>query len=301
MDPFLHRLGDEYPFEPQSIDIDGHRLSYLDEGRENSSTVLMIHGNPTWSFYYRKLVIALRDEFRVVVPDHMGCGLSDKPQVYDYSLARHIDNLERLIDSLGLDRISIAAHDWGGAIGMGCAARRRDAVRSLTLFNTAAFRSSRIPLRIRICRTPLLGDVAVRGLNAFCLAAAMGMATCKKERFTKEVSAGYLGPYGSWADRVAILRFVQDIPLNPSHKSYKTLTDIEQSLDRFADTPTALFWGMRDFCFDSWYLDQWIKKFPEAIVHRFEDAGHYVVEDAHERIGPIMRRFLQEAWTADAR
>ncbi|VAX22364.1 AMP-dependent synthetase/ligase in alkane synthesis cluster [hydrothermal vent metagenome] len=284
----------EYPYKPKTLDIDGFKLSYLDEGPPGAPALVLIHGNPTWSFYYRKLVMALKDRYRVIVPDHIGCGLSDKPQDYSYTLDTHIENLTRLLDHLGLDTFSLGVHDWGGAIGFGYAVNHPQKIKSLVIFNTAAFVSPRIPFRIKICRVPVFGDIAIRGLNAFSRTALMGMATEKKERFTKEVRAGYLGPYGSWRDRIAILRFVQDIPLGPKDKSYETLKKIEEGLTLFKETPMTIFWGMRDFCFDSTFLEGWTSRFPQASVHRFEDAGHYVVEDAYEKIVPALHEFLEE-------
>ncbi|MDH5477792.1 MAG: alpha/beta fold hydrolase [Nitrospinota bacterium] len=290
----LEAIGDEYPFTPKAMEIDGHLIGYLDEGPKDAPVVLMLHGNPTWSFYYRKLVLALRKKYRVVAPDHIGCGLSDKPQEYEYTLANHIANLSSLVANLGLGNVSLAVHDWGGAIGFGWAVDNPDKVRSLTIFNTAAFRSTKIPFRIWVCRAPLFGDVAVRGLNGFLGSAVkLAMATNKRERFTPQVEAGYMAPYGSWSERIAIHRFVQDIPLSPSDRSYQRLTRIEEGLEKFRDkTPCQIIWGMKDFCFTSHYLDRWTQLLPQAQVHRFHDAGHFVVEDAHEEIIPLMDSFL---------
>jgi len=290
----LETIRGEYPFEPNALDVGGARMSYLDEGPRGAPCVVMLHGNPTWSFYYRRLVLDLRGAYRVIVPDHVGCGLSGKPRDYDYTLERRIDDIRKLIDHLGLSKISLAAHDWGGAIGFGFAARRPETIRSFTVFNTAAFRSDRIPFRITICRWPLVGALAVRGLNGFVRAALppWGMATKKPERFTREVIRGYLLPYDSWARRIAVHRFVRDIPLRPGDRSYETLENIEKNLGRFRDTPMQLLWGMGDWCFDAGFLAEWVHRFPAAAVHTFDDAGHYVVEDAHERIAPLMRRFL---------
>jgi pimeloyl-ACP methyl ester carboxylesterase len=142
----------EYPFAPHWQDCDGHRLHYVDEpaNREpqTASPLLCLHGNPTWSFLYRKVIAEFARTHRVVAPDHMGCGLSDKPQSYPYTLKQHIDNAERLVDSLSLRDITLCVHDWGGAIGFGLAARRPELIKRFVVFNTAAFTSSRIPLSI---------------------------------------------------------------------------------------------------------------------------------------------------------
>ena len=282
-----------YPFESHWLDLDGVRYHHLDEGPRDAPPVVMLHGNPTWSFYYRTLVPPISQSYRVVVPDHVGCGLSDKPQAYDYSLEQHIQNVEALIDSLGLREITLVVHDWGGAIGMGYATRHVENVARLVILNTAAFYQPGLPLRIKMCRIPLLGDVLLRGLNAFARL-ALPWATVHRERLMPAVRAGYLAPYDSWANRIAILRFVQDIPFEKGHRSRKTLEDIEANLYLFGEHPTLIIWGAEDFCFTvQGYLTEWQTRFPYAETRVIEDAGHYVVEDAHERIVPWILEFLK--------
>ena len=280
-----------YPFASHYLDVDGQRYHYLDEGA--GDVLLLVHGNPTWSFYWRNIVLALRGRYRLIVPDHIGCGLSDKPQDYPYTLARHVQNLRQLIDALGLEKITLLAHDWGGAIGLGAAVAEPRRFARFVLFNTVAFRSQRIPWRIRICRTPILGELAVRGLNAFARA-ALTMAVSDRTRMTPAVRAGLLAPYDSWRHRIAVHRFVRDIPLSPSHPSYGTLTAIEQGLAQFREHPMLLVWGMQDWCFTPHFLKRFIEFFPQARVHRLDDAGHYVIEDAWERIVPLVEQFLGE-------
>jgi pimeloyl-ACP methyl ester carboxylesterase len=195
-----------------------------------------------------------------------------------------------LVERLDLREITLVAHDWGGAIGLGAALRCRERFARLVLLNTAAFRSRRVPWRIRICRTPLLGALAVRGRNSFARA-ALSMAVCRPERMTPEVMAGYLAPYDSWAHRIAIQRFVEDIPLRAQHPSYSALLEIERGLPSLAHLPTALIWGMRDWCFTPCFLDRFREFFPDAEVHRMVEAGHWVMEDAAEQVIPIVERF----------
>jgi haloalkane dehalogenase len=265
-------------------------MHYLDEGQ--GAPLLMVHGNPTWSFYWRNLVVAFRDQWRTVVPDHVGCGLSDKPQQYPYQLSQHIENLTCLIQHLDLRDITLLVHDWGGAIGLGAALEMPDRFRRLVLFNTGAFPPPFIPWRIRACRIPVLGPLAVRGLNLFARA-ALTMATEKPERMTADVAAGLIAPYNNWANRVAIQRFVDDIPTSSRQDTWRRLAEIEQKLPTFADRPVQMVWGMRDWCFTPACLDRLLRSLPHAQVHRFEDAGHYVIEDAHERIIPLVRQELE--------
>lgn len=253
--------------------------------------MVLVHGNPTWSYYFRRVIGLLRNTHRVIAIDHIGCGLSDKPRQYPYTLASHIDNLQRLIEHLRVDRYSLIGHDWGGAIGMGCAGSHPQRIDRLVMMNTAAFRSTRIPLRIRVCRWPLLGPLLIRGLNAFVVAARR-MAVEKP--LSKEVAQAYAAPYDSWRNRVAVSEFVRDIPLTPGDRSYKTLVEIEQRLAalRELQVPLLLLWGGRDFCFDEVFYREWCQRFPQAEGHYFADGGHYVLEDKFAEIAPLLQRFF---------
>ncbi len=279
----------EYPFQPRYFSVDGHRLAYLDQGQ--GLPVVMVHGNPSWSYLYRNLVAHLQGRYRCIVPDHLGCGFSDKPQGYPYRLANHLDNLERLLDSLAIKRCVLVVHDWGGAIGMGWAGRHADRVAGVVVLNTAAFRSPLMPLRIAVCRWPLLGKVLVRGLNGFA-GAAIFMAVAKRMR--PEVAQSFLAPYNSWRNRIAVHRFVQDIPMKPTHPSWSTLVAVEEGLCHLQQVPMLLCWGGRDFCFNDWFYEQWQRRFPQAEAHYYKDAGHYVLEDALEEIAPLVDRFLDQ-------
>lgn len=275
-------------FTPATFELpDGNHLSYLDVG--SGPVVVMLHGNPTWSFYYRRLVTLLEDRFRLIVPDHLGCGLSDKPQDYPYRLKNHIDNLEMLLNHLGLTSHSLVLHDWGGAIGMGYAVRYPERIQSLVVLNTAAFPAPRMPLRIRICRLPLLGSLLVRGFNGFA-GTAPYMAV--SNRMDPDTVRAYLRPYDSWKNRIAILRFVQDIPMNKRHPSWQTLAEIEAGLSLFKETSVLIVWGGKDFCFNDWFYEEWRRRFPKNESHYFPEAGHYVLEDAFAQAGPLIRNFL---------
>ncbi|KPJ99779.1 MAG: alpha/beta hydrolase [Desulfobacterales bacterium SG8_35] len=278
-----------YPFAAKKISLHGHNLSFLDQGR--GKVIVMLHGNPTWSFYYRNLVSLLQDNYRVIVPDHMGCGFSDKPQDYSYTLKTHIDNLQTLLAELGIEKFSLVVHDWGGAIGMGLAVRCPERVESIVVLNTAAFRSQRIPLRISICRVPILGDLIVRGFNGFARGALTMAVT---HEMAPAVARGYLQPYDSWAHRLALLRFVQDIPLTPKDESWQDLLEIENGLAQFQTTPMLILWGGRDFCFTSYFYEEWRQRFPGAESHFFPDAGHYVLEDAFAAIAPLITAFFHK-------
>lgn len=284
-------LAQLYPFSPRKfLTPGGASMSYLDEGPRSDAAVLMLHGNPTWSFYYRELVHALAPRQRCIVPDHIGMGLSAKPQDYNYTLAQRIADIEALVGMLKLKRVHLVVHDWGGAIGFGFAVKHPALIGRIVILNTAAFASPRIPARIALCKLPLLGPLLVRGLNGFAWPATW-MAMHRRALSAVEKRA-YLFPYGSWASRVAVSAFVQDIPMIDSHRSRQTLRDVEQGLAQFRERPVFVRWGGRDFCFNDHFLARWREIFPQADVQRIADAGHYVVEDARETVVPDVTRFL---------
>ncbi len=292
----LAPLGCEYPFTPRffvhppGTPAAGAAQHYLDEGPRTSDAVVFVHGNPTWSFAFRRALAALRPTRRVLAVDHLGCGLSDKPAHFPYRLEAHVQNLERLVLALGLERVRLVLHDWGGPIGLGFARRRPELVERLVLCNTAAFPlKGKLPLRLAACRWPLFGTLAVRGLNAFARGATR-MAVARP--LTPLARRGYLLPYGSWHDRIATHAFVLDIPLAPGHPSWDELLAIETALTTFRERPVHLLWGARDWVFTPAMLDEWQRRFPRAGVTRFEHAGHYLFEDEPQAFVQALARAL---------
>lgn len=282
----------DYPFAPQYLQQKGGRLHYIDEG--SGPVIVMVHGNPTWSYYFRHLITLLQESHRVIAIDHMGCGLSDKPEEYPYCLAQHIENLENVLNHLRIDRYSLIVHDWGGAIGIGCAVNHLTRIEKIVVMNTAAFRSSRLPWRIGLCRLPVVGEIIVRLFNGFA-GPARFMAVAKK--MAAATAGAYLAPYDNWRNRVAISRFVQDIPINSRHPSYATLVKIEERLPLIRDRhiPLLIIWGGRDFCFNDCFFAEWRERFPDAQSHYFSDGGHYILEDKGEEIGPLLQAFFSPA------
>ena len=196
----LDSFRDLYPFKSLYFNLNPYKLHYLDEGE--GEVLLFLHGNPTWSFYYRCLIQTFQGRYRCIALDHIGCGFSDKPQDYNYTLSTHIDNLESLVDFLDLKDITLVVHDWGGAIGMGLAVRRPKLIKRLVLFNTAAFLSSDIPLRIGLCRIPLFGKIAIQYFNLF-VRGVLRFGLKSKKRLEENIREGYLAPYDTFKNRVA--------------------------------------------------------------------------------------------------
>jgi pimeloyl-ACP methyl ester carboxylesterase len=288
-------VSDLYPFAPHVLDLDGLRYHYVDEGR--GDPVLMVHGNPTWSFYWRELVKSLRGRYRTIAPDHIGCGRSDKPSDdrYAYTLASRVADLGRLVEELDLRNITLVVHDWGGAIGMAWAVQHPDRVARIVVLNTAAFHlpdGKGFPPAIALARVPLLGGLLVRGANAFVRGSIRFCVT--RRALPPEVAAGYLEPHRNNADRIAVHRFVQDIPLRAGDPAYDLITRTAEGLPRLADKPMLIAWGMKDFVFDHHFLAEWERRFPRAAVHRFDDCGHWVLEDARDEILALVDTFLEQ-------
>ncbi|MGB7347602.1 MAG: alpha/beta fold hydrolase [Pirellulaceae bacterium] len=284
---------DLLPYTSHEIDVHGFKLRYLDEGH-GDETLLCVHGNPTWSYYYRSIVDRFRDNYRVIAVDHLGCGRSDRPRrdQFGYTMADHRDNLVTLIDQLNLKNITLIAHDWGGAIGLASLVARRERFRRIVLLNTGAFPPPYVPKRIALLRLPLLGPLAIRGLNLFA-GPAITMAMSRNQ-LSDDVARGLLAPYRTWAQRVAIDSFVRDIPLTKKHPTYETLRQLESDLSSLADMPSMLVWGMKDWCFNSQCLTRFQAAWPNATTVEIPDAGHYVIEDAPTETVDAISEFLSQ-------
>ena len=296
----------EYPFEPRVFRArPGIALSYLDEGPDAGEVVVMLHGNPSWSYYWRHLVLGLRDPasgkaYRCIVPDHVGMGLSDKPDDapsamprYDYTLQSRIDDLATLLDKLGITGpVTLAVHDWGGMIGFGWVLAHMPQVKRLVVLNTAAFplpSAKAMPWRLSLGRDSRIGGWLIRRFNLFARGAAR-FGT--KRRLPRDVRDAYSGVYDGWDNAISTLRFMQDIPLHEGDRAWPLVADAGRRLHEFADRPAFLGWGLRDFVFDRHFLEGFRKALPDAEVHAFDDAGHYVLEDKHEVLVPAIRDFL---------
>lgn len=286
-----------YPFAPQRFEVrPGIVMRYLDEGPREAPVVVMLHGNPSWSYYWRHLVAALRDRYRCIVPDHVGMGLSDKPddRRYPYTLGSRIEDLDALLAHLGIAAggLTLAVHDWGGGIGFGWAAARPSRVARLVILNTGSFPlpvGKPLPKPLKFGRDAALGEFVIRRFNAFAaVAARVGVA----RPMPPAVRRAYLAPYDSWAHRIAVARFVQDIPLGPGDPAWPWVEAMARRLPEYADRPVFIGWGLKDFVFDHHFLKGFTDALPGADVHAFEDAGHYVLEDKAEVLVPAIRAFL---------
>ncbi|KGE53658.1 alpha/beta fold hydrolase [Xanthomonas axonopodis pv. vasculorum] len=291
-----------YPFTPKRLEVrPGVAMSYLDEGPRDGEVVVMLHGNPSWSYLWRHLVSGLSDRYRCIVPDHIGMGLSDKPDDapdaqprYDYTLQSRVDDLDILLRHLSITGpVTLAVHDWGGMIGFGWALSHHAQVKRLVITNTAAFplpAEKPMPWQIAMGRHWRMGEWFIRTFNAFSSGASwFGVS----RRMPAEVRRAYVAPYNNWRNRISTIRFMQDIPLSPADKGWSLLKRSAQALPAFADRPAFIAWGLRDICFDKHFLAGFRKALPQAEVTAFDDANHYVLEDKHEVLVPAIRAFLE--------
>lgn len=291
----------DYPFTPRRFDVrPGIAMSFLDEGPRDGEVVVMLHGNPSWSYYWRKLVLGLSDRYRCIVPDHVGMGLSDKPDDapaskpgYRYTLQSRVDDVDALIDHLGITGdVTLAVHDWGGGIGFGWGVKYSARIRRLVVLNTGAFplpASKPLPKSLKLGRDLALGTLLIRGFNAFSsIASFVGV----EKKMPADVRRAYVAPYDTWANRIATSRFVQDIPLDEGDAAWPLVQAMGRKLPDYADRPAFIGWGLRDFVFDKHFLKGFTDALPRAQVRAFEDAGHYVLEDKAEVLVPEIRAFL---------
>jgi haloalkane dehalogenase len=283
-------LREQYPFDSHFLEVEAGRMHFADEGPTEAPPMLCVHGNPSWSFLFRRQLQGFAGEMRVIAPDHLGCGLSEQPEQWSYRLADHVQNLVHLIDHLDLSDVTLLVHDWGGAIGLGAALQRPERIGRLVITNTAAFPSDLMPGRIGLCRVPGLGRLAVQGCNAFARAATF-MAV--ERPMPRAVRRAFVKPYAHPRSARATWHFVDDIPMNASHPSWETLTAIAAGLPVFQDRSNLILWGEKDWCFTPAFREEWERRLPGAESHPIADAGHYLFEDAPEEIERRLRTFLR--------
>jgi olefin beta-lactone synthetase len=266
----------------------GHRMHYIDEG--SGPVIVCLHGNPTWGFLFRNLIASLRQDFRVIVPDHVGCGLSDQPNDVFFRAADRIDHLEELLEQLGIDRFSLVMHDWGGPIGTGLAVRRPTAVERLVYFNTTLAEMALLPGMIRRAASPLIGRTLTQHTMHFVkLLTSFGIV----HTLPDEIRQGYHQPYRTHASRRAIWGFVRDIPFSRSHPTAALMDDMVARLPELAHKPVKILWGMKDPCFRPEILRHVAGRFPQADVVQIPDASHLVLEDAAEQSIAAVHDFLR--------
>jgi cis-3-alkyl-4-acyloxetan-2-one decarboxylase len=285
-------FGGTFPYEPRFLDAGEIKLHYVDEGPADAAPLLFVHGNPTWSYLWRRPIAELSAHgHRCVAFDHMGFGRSDKPpQLSAYSLERHIENAIALIDALDLSDVTLVGHDWGGPIGLGALLERRDRLRALVLMNTWAWElPSFLPPFLREFRTEGLGEILALGGNLFVESIPGGMRRREADPLMMEA---YRAPFPDYWSRAGTLAFQREIPLTERDRSAPLMASIHERLPDLA-LPVLLVWGMRDPVFQPVFLEQWRELFPEAETVELEDASHFLVEDSPDAVTDAIEGFLR--------
>ncbi|MEM6782437.1 MAG: alpha/beta fold hydrolase [Bacteroidota bacterium] len=300
MSDFDSTFGGTWPYAPRWFDHpDGH-LHYIDEGPRDGRPIVMVHGNPTWGYLYRRFIAAVTEAgHRAIVMDHLGFGRSAKPdEAALYEVPRHADRCEALLEALDLHDATVVVQDWGGPIGLTWAARHPERVRSLVILNTFCHRPPGkvpLPLPLKLFRAPGVGEVMVKGFNAFTKLFLFGEGTVHTERLGPNERAAYLAPHPTWASRTSVLVFPREIPADDTGRVADFVAGVHDRLvPAFRDKPVLIAWPMKDTAFGVEILDDlWLPDFPHAEVVRVADAGHYIQEDAHEIVIPHMLPFLE--------
>ncbi|HEX8855865.1 MAG TPA: alpha/beta fold hydrolase [Thermoleophilaceae bacterium] len=285
-------FGGTFPYEPRYLDADGTRLHYVDVGPRDGGAILMLHGNPTWSYMYRTPIARLSERgHRCIAFDHMGFGRSDKPpEPKRYVLANHIANALEMIDGLDLNDVTLVLHDWGGPIGLGAALERPDKVKAIVAMNTWAWElPSFLPPWLRQFRTEGLGEILALANNVPVEAIPGGMYHRDTDGTMMEA---YRAPFESYWTRVGTLGFIRDIPLTEHDTSAPVIGAIHAELEAF-DRPMHLIWGMRDPVFVPAFIEQWQELFPEAQATEIHTAAHYLVEDEPEQVASAIAAFVE--------
>ncbi len=276
-----------YPFAAHTHDLPAGRMHYVDEGE--GRPVVFVHGNPAWSFLYRRPIAELRGSHRCIAPDHLGFGLSDKPRDWSYLPEHHAENFARLMDSLDLRDVTLVVGDWGGPIGLSWAIANPERVRSLAITNTWCWPVHRDLHFVGFSgfMGGPIGRALVRRRNFFATSVmkkAFGDAT----RLTPEIHGQYLAPLAEPREREGTWVFPRQIV-----RSRPWLAELAAGLPRLAErVDVMLLWGMRDIAFREKELARWEGLFPKSRTLRFPDGGHYLPEEHPEQFCRELKTFL---------
>jgi haloalkane dehalogenase len=284
-------FGGTWPFEPRWLETDGVHLHYVDEGRRDGEPVLMLHGVPTWSYLYRRLIPPLVEAgFRAIAYDQLGFGRSDKPgSTSEYTLARHVRHLEALVNELDLKDLTLVVHDWGGPIGLGWAVDHAELVKRLVVFNTStgAVDEGPAPFPYSVLRAPVLGDVLTRGANAFRL------ALLSAADLDEDAREAYAKPHPSWRTRAGLAQAPRLLPFDAGNPSRAVVAHTVEGLDGLRPKPKLFLWGMRDPVLRPRILRRLTELLGGGEVHELVHASHFVQENAPDDVRGYLLDFLE--------
>jgi haloalkane dehalogenase len=273
-----------YPFTSRYVTLpNGHRVHYIDEGLENLT--LFLHDIPLWSFYFRNLITALRNQFRCLAFDYLGFGLSDKPANYPYSLRTISQNTVDFLKKMNVGKFSLVLHGWGGVPGMVIAQRWPERVNRIVLLNSTCFSDFLAPISYSFYTMGMLGKILVEGLNLPVLQAA----------FSTEIGGysrkGYRFPYRHGRDRAPARVFMGNLPYAWNEEDREWLDEIAGRIPILTHKKVLALWGNRDRMFPRTLLDKWKGEFNNFTAHEFH-SGRNALEDEFDTMLPLIRRFL---------
>lgn len=275
----------EYPFEHHYIEIDGRKLHYVDEG--SGPAILFVHGTPSWSFDFRKVIKNVRCDYRCIAPDHLGFGLSGKDALIDYSCGAHVSRLESLIAALGIRSFHLVVHDFGGPIGLQVAQNAPSMIESITILNSWMWSTEGEPSYERLkkmLKSPLL-PFLYKYLNfsaRFILPASFG-----EKKIRRSILSHYTRPFASVSERSGTLAFARSL----LHEQY-WFGSLWQNRNKIAGKPACLIWGMQDKIIDPSGLDRFAGVFEDCEINKIETAGHFPQEEAGDEVAAILKKFL---------
>jgi len=271
-----------FPFESKFFSVGKLKLHYIDEGK--GPLIVFMHACPMWSFFYRNLIRELSVNHRVISIDQLGFGLSDKPQDYDNHIESHIDHFERFAQTLSLTDMTLVMHGRGTVIGLGYAVKNPNNVRAFITLNAMPFSGFSLPWRLLPCRVnKWLGTKIIMGLAVF---------QWDTKILPPDIAAAYEYPLHQKEGKVAILRFVEDLPIVPEDDSSQSMFEIEAGLRLLRDLPSCIIWGMKDWLYRKRNLKRWTQYFPNAEVHKLKNGGRYLTEDSPKELQDIITNFL---------
>jgi haloalkane dehalogenase len=281
-----------YPFESHVADVGGSRIHYLDEG--TGPPLLLLHGNPTWSFLYRNIVRGLQDRYRCIAPDYPGFGLSQATPGYGFTPAEHGAALEQFVLHLGLENVTMMVQDWGGPIGFSVATRHPARFSAFIIGNTWAWPKAdpgtQAFSRILASR---LGRYLILERNFFVERGIAG--SMKLRKLSNEEMDAYRGPFPTPESRRPVHVFPREILA-----SRPFLAQIEQGLPALRDRPALIVWPSRDVAFKERERRRWESVFPDHVTVMLDGAGHYMQEEAPDTIVVEIRAWTPRATGADA-
>ncbi|HBH60699.1 MAG TPA: alpha/beta hydrolase [Nitrospiraceae bacterium] len=283
--PWIDRK--EYPFKSHLLELEMGTMHYVDEGE--GEPIVMVHGNPTWSFVYRHLIKKLSKNYRCIAMDHIGFGLSDKPGNWSYYPEDHAKNLKALIERLNLKEITLVVQDWGGPIGISYAVSKPENVKRLIILNTWMWPVHGDPHYERFSKFMggAIGRFLIRRFNFF-VRVVMKKAMGDPSKLTAPVHQHYLKALEKAEERRGCWTFPKQIL-----DSGAWLDSLWSQRDKIKDKPALIFWGMKDIAFREKELTRWTSLFRNSTVIRYADAGHFLQEEKGIEMYPLIEDFLK--------